>query len=144
MILVSTALLKLNHNLIHSSQHKNKFILCKTNILQFLSNILQFLSISFIRSFKTVLDWKLTKLIKLFTRRRGKHVFIQLLIMCCCFVSEDTSYDSITVDKCFIFNFVRHFYESNTNFTTSTQIFICHYTGNYGQKFYINPKIISS
>ena len=55
MILASTALLKLRYNSIHSSQHENKFILCKTNIIKFLSNILQFLSLSFILSF--ILNW---------------------------------------------------------------------------------------
>ena len=56
MILVTTTLLKLCCNLIHSSQHKNKFILCKTNILKFLSNIFQFLSLSFILSFHSFLN----------------------------------------------------------------------------------------
>ena len=51
MILVSTALFKLHCNLIHSSQHENKCIICKTNILKFLSNVLKFLSLSFILSF---------------------------------------------------------------------------------------------
>ena len=59
MILVTTALLKLCCNLIHSSQHGNKFILCKTNILKFLFNTLQFLSLSFILSF--ILNWLVLK-----------------------------------------------------------------------------------
>ena len=53
------------------------------------------------------------------------------------FFSEDTSYGGITDDKCFIFNFVWYFYESNTNFTTSIQGFTCQYTGNYDKKFQI-------
>ena len=56
---------------------------------------------------------------------------------------EDRSYDGIAVDKYFIFSFVLHYYESNLNFTTSIQSFTCHYTEDYGQKFYINAKILS-
>ena len=63
--------------------------------------------------------------------------------MCYCFFYEDTSYDGIIVDKYFIFNFGLHFSKSNINFTTSIQIFTCHCTENYGQKFYINPKILA-
>ena len=51
MILFLTGFFKLCCNLIHSSHHKNKFILCKTNILKFHSRILQFLSVPFILSF---------------------------------------------------------------------------------------------
>ena len=57
--------------------------------------------------------------------------------------SKDPSYEGIMVDKCFIFNLVLHFYESHTNVSTSIQSFTCHHARIYGQRFYINPKIIS-
>ena len=69
------------------------------NFFQIFLNFFHFLL--FFHSFQTVLDWKL---IKLLTRTRGKHVFVQLTIMCCSFFFEDTSYDGIIIDKCFIFN----------------------------------------
>ena len=47
------------------------------------------------------------------------------------------------VDKCFILNFVLHFYESHTNVGTSIQSFTRQHTGIFGQKFYVNPKILS-
>ena len=53
--------------------------------------------------------------------------------------SKDISCEGIIVDKCFIFNFILHFYELHTNVGT----FTCHHNGIYGQKFYINPKILS-
>ena len=57
--------------------------------------------------------------------------------------SKDTSYEGIIFDKSFICNFVLHFYESHTNVGISIQGFTYHHTVIQGQKFYINPKILS-
>ena len=56
---------------------------------------------------------------------------------------KGTSYKGTIVDKSFILDFLWRFYESHKNVVgTSTQSFTCHHTGIYGQKFYVNPKII--
>ena len=58
--------------------------------------------------------------------------------------SKDTKDQGIIFDKSFICNFLLHFYESHTNVSISIQSFTCHRTVIQGQKFNINPKILSS
>ena len=107
MILVSTALLKLSCNLIHSSQHENKFILCKTNIKLSLKH--SSISFSFFHSFiLNCLGMKAYQTYQTVYQEKGKTCFYSTNDVLLLF-TEDTSYNGTIADKCFIFSFVWHF-----------------------------------
>ena len=54
--------------------------------------------------------------------------------------SKDTSYEGIIVDKCFIFNFVLHFYESHTNMALPSKVLLATILEFMVKSFILIPK----